>query len=124
MGADANVKPIVCSRAAELAQNEEKQLLVNSDLLMEEHSTLPIAKATELVENCSYLSHTDELNKFKEVGAKTPILPSQIGTDFNYKRQIVWFNAIGMTMLHITGIIGIGLAMFGFCQFKTTLYCE
>ena len=124
MGADANMKTISCSRAAEIEQHEEKQPLLNADMLREENSTLSIAKATELVETCTNLTHTEELNKFKEIGAKTPILPSQIGTDFNYKRKIVWFNAIGMSLLHITGIVGIGLALLGYCQVKTSLYCE
>lgn len=31
-------------------------------------------------------------------------LNSEIGTDFNFKREIVWFNAIGLTLMHILAV--------------------
>lgn len=70
------------------------------------------------------LPHDEALHKLKEVGAKTPILPSQIGTDFNFKRQIVWKNAIGFLILHICAVIGLFLTFSGHAKLWTVLYCE
>lgn len=39
-------------------------------------------------------------------------LPKEIGTDYSFKREIVWFNAIGFFMLHLAGLIGIGIVPF------------
>lgn len=47
-----------------------------------------------------------------------------IGTDFNFKREIVWFNAIGFLLLMITGLIGIVAAVFGYCHWQTTVWSE
>lgn len=49
---------------------------------------------------------------------------SNIGTDFNFKREVVWFNAIGFLLLMITGFIGILAAVFGYCCWQTTLWSE
>lgn len=65
---------------------------------------------------------TDKMGKLKELGSHTPILPSEIGTDFNYKRQVVWFNAIGFLILHICCVIGVLLAVFCIPDYRTTLY--
>lgn len=70
------------------------------------------------------LPHTAELEKLKEIGAKTPILPSQIGTDFNFKRKIVWTNAIGFLLLHLCALIGIIQTVLFIPYIKTTMYCE
>lgn len=32
---------------------------------------------------------------------------SEIGTDWNFKREIVWFNAIGFLALHLAGLAGL-----------------
>lgn len=56
---------------------------------------------------------------------------SEIGTDMNFKREIVWFNAIGFLMLHLAGLAGlyimgerlvdgIGHGCIGY----TIVYCE
>lgn len=122
MGADANTKPIMCSKTATLYTSESK---VDTDLLLSEDSTLPIAKAVELVNKCSHLhSHEAELETFKEVGSKTPILPSEIGTDPNYKFTYVWFNYYGFILLHFIGVSGALAAILGYCSIWTTLYCE
>lgn len=39
-------------------------------------------------------------------------LPKEIGTDYTFKRQIVWPNAIGFLMLHLAGVIGLLLARY------------
>lgn len=86
-----------------------------------EHSTLDLVKTvTEL--QTSHLSHDDELKKLKEIGAKTPILPSQIGTDFNFKREIVWSNAIGFAALHLCAVIGVILGLFLITDIRTSIY--
>lgn len=33
-------------------------------------------------------------------------LPKEIGTDWEFKRKIVWFNAIGFLFLHIMALYG------------------
>lgn len=125
MGADANTKQIVCSRPVEFLTPDNKEPFVNTDLLEIEDSTLPIAKAVELVNKCMNLkTHHEELETFKDVGSKTPILPSQIGTDPNYKFSFVWFNLIGFIALHVIGLTGALAAILGFCSIWTTLYCE
>lgn len=125
MGAGSKTKQIVCSRTAELSQSDFKRPTVNLELLDEENSTLPITKAVELVNNCIRLeTHEEELKKFKEVGSKTPILPREIGTDPNYKMDIVWFNAIGFVILHIIGLSGALYGVLGLCKIRTSLYCK
>lgn len=125
MGADANTKPIVCNKTAALFIADSKAPTVDAELLISEDSTLPIAKAVELVNRCSHLkTHDDELKTFKEIGSKTPILPSEIGTDPNYKFTYVWFNYIGFVILHIIGLSGAAAAIFGYCSIWTTIYCE
>lgn len=49
---------------------------------------------------------------------------SDIGTDFNFKREVVWFNAIGFLLLMLTGFIGILAAIFGYCFWQTTVWSE
>ena len=126
MGADGNTKQIVCARNVEiLATNFKTSCLDTKALLESEDSTLPLAKAVELVEKCNKLkTHEDELKTFKEIGSKTPILPSEIGTDPNYEFTYVWFNLIGFVVLHFVGLSGLVAAIFGYCSIWTTLYCE
>jgi hypothetical protein len=125
MGADGNTKQIVCTRAVELLTTNSKAPCLNADLLKSEDSTLPLAKAVELVNKCSTLkTHDEELKTFKEVGSKTPILASEIGTDPNYEFSYVWFNYIGFVILHFIGLSGAGAAILGHCSIWTTLYCE
>lgn len=87
-------------------------------------STLNPIVAEELIETTHHLPHDAALEKLKEVGAKTPILPSEIGTDFSYKREIVWPNAIGFLALHICALIGVLLVMFGYSNYKTVIYSK
>lgn len=90
----------------------------------EEFTTLDTKTKADLVNTTCALSHDDALHKLKEVGSKTPILPSQIGTDFSYKREIVWKNALGFLALHICALIGVLLVMVGLTDIRTVLYCE
>lgn len=123
MGADANTKQIVCSKTAELLSAEKCQ--VNESFLQSEDSTMPIAKAIELVSKCSeFDSHEQELEACKEIGSKVPVLTSEIGTDPNYKFKIVWFNLIGFIILHIIGLTGALAAVLGYCKVLTSVYCE
>lgn len=48
----------------------------------------------------------------------------EIGTDYSYKREIVWFNAIGFLVLHLCGVYGTFLMFAGYAKFWTTIYCE
>lgn len=125
MGADGNTKQIVCTRNVEVLATNFKTPCLDEELLKQEDSTLPLTKAVELVEKCSTLeTHEDELKKFKEVGSKTPILASEIGTDPNYEFSYVWFNTIGFVILHIIGLSGAAAAILGYCSIWTTLYCK
>lgn len=85
-------------------------------------TTLDPIVAKELKHTTETLEHNDALNKLKEVGAKTPILASEIGTDFSFKRKIVWSNAIGFLILHILAVIGIVLPGLGYAKLLTVLY--
>lgn len=76
---------------------------------------------THIAEN---LSLDEAIHQLKEFGAKTPILPSQIGTDFNFKRKVVWKNTIGFLLLHICAVIGVVIAARGHAKGYTLLYCE
>lgn len=87
-------------------------------------TTLNPVVTDQLKHTAESLPHDEALHKLKEVGANTPILPSQIGTDFNFKREIVWKNAIGFLMLHICAAIGVGIALLGYAKLYTLLYCE
>lgn len=49
-------------------------------------------------------------------------LPKEIGTDYSFKREVVWFNAIGFLMLHLCGLIG--LYMCGVCHTFTIIWSK
>lgn len=44
-----------------------------------------------------------------EVSQYSLRLAKEIGTDRNFKREVVWFNAIGLLIMHLGAIFGIGL---------------
>lgn len=87
-------------------------------------STLNPAVTEVLQQTTEHLSHDEALNKLKEVGAKTPILASEIGTDFSFKRQIVWTNAIGFLFLHLAALVGIFMSLLGYPRVYTVLYSK
>lgn len=87
-------------------------------------STLDPIVAEELIETTQHMPHEAALDKLKEVGTHTPILPSQIGTDFSYKREVVWPNAIGFLLLHLCALFGVALVAFGYANYKTVIYSK
>lgn len=115
------------SSSSDLLNNNNDKFM---DAYEEEHdfdahvSTLDPVVTDVLKTTTQQLSHDEALSKLKEVGAKTPILPSQIGTDFNFKREIVWKNAIGFLALHICAVIGIVMGLLGYAKFYSLLYSE
>lgn len=96
----------------------------NEDEFDNEITTLDPTVAVTQLAAMEFLTHEDELKKLKEIGTKTPILPSQIGTDFNFKRQIVWSNAIGFLVLHLFALVGIIQTLLYIPSLKTTIYCK
>lgn len=119
------------SSSSDLLNNNSNSCINENDCEIEQEddfdadsSTLDTATAVELQHTTETLSHDEALNKLKEVGAKTPILPSEIGTDFNFKRQIVWSNAIGFLILHMCALVGVLLCMIGMARFYTIIYSK
>lgn len=119
------------SSSSDLLNNNSNSCINENDCEIEQEndfdadsSTLDSATAVELQHTTETLSHDEALNKLKEVGAKTPILPSEIGTDFNFKRQIVWSNAIGFLILHMCALVGVLLCMIGMARFYTIIYSK
>lgn len=47
-------------------------------------------------------------------------LPAEIGTDYNFKRKIVWFNALGFLVLHLAALYGIYLCFYA--KFLTSVW--
>ncbi|XP_055594368.1 delta(9)-fatty-acid desaturase fat-7-like [Uranotaenia lowii] len=133
MGADSNTKTIPCAKTAELidatmglkTRNGNGSLTSSelTDELKQHGSTLDPSQFQKALSNCNNLAHEGEVDKkLKEIGSHTPILPSEIGTDFNFKREIVWKNVIGFAALHVCGWIGLHLAFWQYCDWRTTLY--
>jgi hypothetical protein len=93
--------------------------------MKKESSTLRFDTAMDLINTCSRIkTHEEKLIKCKEVGSKIQILPSEIGTDSNYKFKFVWFNTFGFILLHIIGLSGAIAAILGYCKFYTSIYCK
>lgn len=140
MGADSQAKPMLCAKTAELIDtgisntkltmqtstcSQLPSLTELREELSAQDSTLDPAQFQKALTSCSSLAHEQEVDKtLKDIGSHTPILPSEIGTDFNFKREIVWKNVIGFAALHICGWIGLHLAFWLYCDWRTTLYCE
>lgn len=88
-------------------------------------TTLDPAVSNELKSTTENLSHDEALSKLKEVGAHTPIITAaQIGTDFSFKREIVWKNAIGFLALHICAVIGVVIGLMGYPKLYTHIYSK
>lgn len=95
----------------------------NFDIVTSKEGASPTSSATEAAAAAAD-HHEKELLRLREIGAKTPILPSQIGTDLSFKRQIVWSNLIGFVVLHLFAVYGTVLTFQNVPSYKTTLYCE
>lgn len=102
-----------------LCQSSDNQHNYDAD-----STTLSSAIAEQLEHTTESLGHADTLKTLKDVGAKTPILASEIGTDFAFKRKIVWPNALGFLILHSLAAVGIYLVCSGQTKFYTVLYSE
>ncbi|XP_062535791.1 delta(9)-fatty-acid desaturase fat-7-like [Armigeres subalbatus] len=137
MGADSQTKPIPCAKTAELIDaamsnslksatptcNELPDLIDLREELTAQDSTLDPQQFQKAISTCSNLSHESEIDKkLRDIGSHTPILPSEIGTDFNFKREIVWKNVIGFAALHFCGWLGLHIAFWQYCDWRTTLY--
>ncbi|KAF5273094.1 hypothetical protein FQR65_LT04836 [Abscondita terminalis] len=48
------------------------------------------------------------------------LLPAQIGTDYNFKRKIVWFNVLGFLALHLAALYGYYLCFYS--KFLTVVW--
>lgn len=80
----------------------------------------PNGKVVEVREN-------SEVTKDEKEKQKSPThlkLPKEIGTDYTFKRKIVWFNTIGFIMLHICGFYGFYLSLTNNCHIFTTLWSK
>lgn len=119
MGADANSQHLVNRHRSAISSKGDEKIL-NEDEFDNEITTLN-PSATDDVINAN-LPHDKELEKLKEIGAKTPILPSEIGTDFNFKREIVWPNAIGFLVLHLCALVGVVITLLRMVDIRTTIY--
>lgn len=104
--------------------NNEKFSDLNERDFDADSTTLDPSVTEALKRTTEHLPHDEALNKLKEVGAKTPILPSQIGTDFSFKREIVWKNAIGFLILHLCAAVGIIMGFLFMPKFYTYLYSK
>lgn len=126
MGADFNTKQVFCTPTPPDSQRQsDDESRDISEYLRSEDSTLSIEKAVAAFSKCNnHQTHADELKELKKVGSHTPILASEIGTDPNYKFTFVWFNLLGFVLLHIIGLSGALAAILGYCQVKTSIYCE
>ncbi|KAH1012383.1 acyl-CoA Delta-9 desaturase isoform X2 [Dendroctonus ponderosae] len=49
------------------------------------------------------------------------LLPAEVGTDYSFKRKIVWKNAIGFFALHLAAVYGLWL-MVADCYWKTDIW--
>lgn len=78
--------------------------------------------ADEIIRKFKTMSiHNDNDKTNRENHAEQNI---KIGTDFTFKREVVWFNTIGFLLLMITGVIGIYAAVMRYCLWQTTLWSE
>lgn len=52
------------------------------------------------------------------------ITGKQIGTDYNYKHELVWKNVIGFIILHCLALWGFVIALTGEIKFGTYLWSK
>ncbi|XP_013193918.1 acyl-CoA Delta-9 desaturase-like [Amyelois transitella] len=67
-------------------------------------------------------SNKKEVNSSKCLGDDLPVVKRCIGTDFTYKHEVVWRNAIGFLILHLLGIWGFFLCLTGQIYLKTFIW--
>ncbi|KAK4882902.1 hypothetical protein RN001_006221 [Aquatica leii] len=75
---------------------------------------LQLLAMTPKTKNLNHLANLTE--KFQEDVKKkydTHLkLPAQIGTDYNFRRKIVWFNVLGFIALHLSALYGYYLCLY------------
>jgi len=138
MGADANSETNLVYRRnvtittlpESITNNNKNNNNNNNDLLIKKKLDCDATceKSVKIINNYdldkivnSSLTHEEKLTKLRDVGGKIPIVSSQlIGTDFNFKREIVWKNVFGFALLHLAGLIGVFLAIYA--DVRTTIY--
>lgn len=65
---------------------------------------------------------SDGENKNSKIDHNMIINIKSIGTDYSYKHEIVWKNAIGFLILHILALWGLGILLTGGLSFKGFLW--
>lgn len=60
----------------------------------------------------------------KNYVCKEMFLTKRIGTDYSYRHQIVWKNAIGFLFLHLMALWGAIIFLTGGIMFNTFLWCK
>lgn len=65
----------------------------------------PNGKGGHLQEN-GLQENTNEESTSKRAKSTHLKLPKEIGTDYTFKRKIVWFNAIGFLIMHLCALYG------------------
>lgn len=67
--------------------------------------------------------NTNEFNKpgFEKSKAEFAV-PRLIGTDYTYKHQVVWKNAIGFLIMHILAVWGLVLFLTGALSWKSFVW--
>lgn len=78
---------------------------------MAPHSEESVTKSTDQAMQKTYENYDTYLK-----------LPSEIGTDYNFKHKVVWFNAIGFLILHLAAVYGVYLCFF--TTILSTLYSK
>lgn len=63
----------------------------------------PNGKVVTLAENGEKVGKKEHVKKQTDTHLK---LPKEIGTDYTFKRKIVWFNAIGFLIMHLAALYG------------------
>lgn len=49
---------------------------------------------------------------------------NEIGTDYTFKHEVVWGNAIGFLILHLLCLLGLGIAFSGGVSLRTFLWSK
>lgn len=55
----------------------------------------------------------EKANSVDKIIKSNPVANKNIGTDYSYKHEVVWKNAIGFLILHFLGLWGLYLVLTG-----------
>ncbi|XP_026757907.2 acyl-CoA Delta-9 desaturase-like [Galleria mellonella] len=64
----------------------------------------------------------DTLSNINDIAKENEVDPKYLSTDYSYKHEIVWKNAIGFLILHLFAVWGAVLMFTGGVTWKTTLW--